>query len=330
MHRVPWPLVWRHNESDSVSNHRRLDCLLGRFIKINRQMYFHVMTSSWQILTCANPNVFSGHADSGVFTQFCETTRVAGRMVRIASARVGLGVFCKNWAPSLKIYIGNKVNEHLTSVLRNISAFSVIIWGGGNVSNCFVEDKDLFIYFANTMTVDHDDVIKWKHFPRYWPLWGEFTGHRASMVTGSSFINKYQDCSFCCQITLTICLILVAVGCVTFLKRLWVFIMSWMSLFDIPYINPSLLFSICANSSRFSSRILRSPVSALETRYRSVSPNEFRIAKMRNTNITQCIAKAMVSAFEVIHWVLHRRNSMSDYLSAPVKLFDDCYIPDEH
>ena len=22
----------------------------------------------------------------------------------------------------------------------------------------------------------HDDVIKWKHFPRYWPLCGEFTG----------------------------------------------------------------------------------------------------------------------------------------------------------
>ena len=22
------------------------------------------------------------------------------------------------------------------------------------------------------------DVIKWKHFPRYWPLCGEFTGHR--------------------------------------------------------------------------------------------------------------------------------------------------------
>ena len=23
---------------------------------------------------------------------------------------------------------------------------------------------------------NHDDVIKWKHFPRYWPLCGEFTG----------------------------------------------------------------------------------------------------------------------------------------------------------
>ena len=24
----------------------------------------------------------------------------------------------------------------------------------------------------------HDDVIKWKHFPRSWPYMGEFTGHR--------------------------------------------------------------------------------------------------------------------------------------------------------
>ena len=24
----------------------------------------------------------------------------------------------------------------------------------------------------------HDDIIKWKHFPRYWPLYGGFIGHR--------------------------------------------------------------------------------------------------------------------------------------------------------
>ena len=24
----------------------------------------------------------------------------------------------------------------------------------------------------------HDDVIKWKHFPRYWPFCGEYTGHQ--------------------------------------------------------------------------------------------------------------------------------------------------------
>ena len=28
------------------------------------------------------------------------------------------------------------------------------------------------------MNREQDDVIKWKHFPRYWPLWGEFTSHQ--------------------------------------------------------------------------------------------------------------------------------------------------------
>ena len=26
--------------------------------------------------------------------------------------------------------------------------------------------------------IPHDDVIKWKHFPRYWPFARESTGHR--------------------------------------------------------------------------------------------------------------------------------------------------------
>ena len=29
-----------------------------------------------------------------------------------------------------------------------------------------------------TRCTAHDDVIKWKHFPRYWPFVREFTGHR--------------------------------------------------------------------------------------------------------------------------------------------------------
>ena len=37
-------------------------------------------------------------------------------------------------------------------------------------------------YYTGTVPLffmsDHDDVIKWKHFPRYWPLCGEFTGDR--------------------------------------------------------------------------------------------------------------------------------------------------------
>ena len=32
----------------------------------------------------------------------------------------------------------------------------------------------------------HDDVMKWKHFPRYWPLCGEFTCHRLIPLTKAS------------------------------------------------------------------------------------------------------------------------------------------------
>ena len=32
----------------------------------------------------------------------------------------------------------------------------------------------------------HDDVSKWKHFPRHWPLWGESTGHRWIPLTKAS------------------------------------------------------------------------------------------------------------------------------------------------
>ena len=61
------------------------------------------------------------------------------------------------------------------------------------VLKCFIglppdltETCDLFIqnlqgYLPGTGTIIrcvHDDVIKWKHFPRYWPLCGEFTGPR--------------------------------------------------------------------------------------------------------------------------------------------------------
>ena len=33
-------------------------------------------------------------------------------------------------------------------------------------------------HLSRHMGLPHDDTIKWKHIPRYWPLCGEFTGHR--------------------------------------------------------------------------------------------------------------------------------------------------------
>ena len=37
--------------------------------------------------------------------------------------------------------------------------------------------SDEVTWFSNWNNEAHDDVIKWEHFPRYWPFLGEFTAH---------------------------------------------------------------------------------------------------------------------------------------------------------
>ena len=39
----------------------------------------------------------------------------------------------------------------------------------------------------------HDDVIKWKHFPRYWPFVRETTGHRWIPVTKRPVTRSFED-----------------------------------------------------------------------------------------------------------------------------------------
>ena len=43
-----------------------------------------------------------------------------------------------------------------------------------------------FVTAAITVRATHDDVIRWKHFPRHWPLCGEFAGHRRIPLTKAS------------------------------------------------------------------------------------------------------------------------------------------------
>ena len=46
--------------------------------------------------------------------------------------------------------------------------------------NCWQQVIQWFLQDSKVMLVErfvrNDEVIKWKNFPRYWPLWGEFTG----------------------------------------------------------------------------------------------------------------------------------------------------------
>ena len=43
----------------------------------------------------------------------------------------------------------------------------------------------------------HDDVIKWKLFPRYWPLCGQFTGHRWIYITKASDAGLWYVFDLC-------------------------------------------------------------------------------------------------------------------------------------
>ena len=45
---------------------------------------------------------------------------------------------------------------------------------------CFGKTYIMFyiIQGIHAIYYNYDDIINWKHFPRYWHLWGESTGHR--------------------------------------------------------------------------------------------------------------------------------------------------------
>ena len=49
-----------------------------------------------------------------------------------------------------------------------------------------------FIYRHITIVLWHDDVIKWKHFPRYWPFVRVFTGHRWIPCTSRPVTRRFD------------------------------------------------------------------------------------------------------------------------------------------
>ena len=63
----------------------------------------------------------------------------------------------------------------------DVQAFCIVIWYGH-----LYQEHVLFGLPLCQHNFVHDDVIKWKHFPRYFSLCGEFTGHRWIPLTKAS------------------------------------------------------------------------------------------------------------------------------------------------
>ena len=135
---VKLSLRWRHNELDGVSDHQPHDCLLGRLF---------------------------GHRSK-------------------KSSKLRVTGLCAGNSPGTGEFPAQKAsNAENTSIWwRHHDGFLPRRWNYMAVET-FIDKwwndrshSNVFHYFSrdhiriNCLGISHDDVIKWKHFPRYWPF----------------------------------------------------------------------------------------------------------------------------------------------------------------
>ena len=139
-HRIVYvALQWRHNEHDVVSNHRRLDCLLHCLFRRRSQKTSKLRVTG---LSEGNPPVTgrfpSQRASNEENVSIWWRHHVLYSYLLCKSSGVYLNVFTSPMHPS--------------------------------AGNDILDDNVVFgITLSNMHTLTyHDDVIKWKHFPRYW------------------------------------------------------------------------------------------------------------------------------------------------------------------
>ena len=70
-------------------------------------------------------------------------------------------------------------------------------WQKSSNQNCFhTRTANIMHYVIQLFAyLTHDDIIKWKHFPRYWALWGKFhNGQWRRALMFSLFYAWTNDC----------------------------------------------------------------------------------------------------------------------------------------
>ena len=144
-------LQWRHNEHNGASNNRRLDGLRNRFFRRR-----------------------SKKASKLRVTGLCErNSPVTGDF---PTQRASNAKNASIWWRHHKLYHSKRIFLSMTiAVIRPMACWSITFTCSRKkilVSKCIArsivtsspERKQRLFY------VHYDDVIKWKHFPRYWPF----------------------------------------------------------------------------------------------------------------------------------------------------------------
>ena len=147
-------LQWRRNGCDGVSNHQPYDCLLNRLFRRRSKKTSKLCVSG----LCAGNSPVTGE-----FT------------AQMASDAENVSIWWRHHV--LALSHRDRINHHWI-----ISTFlSISIPFSGSVMATFLPQKRTHATihpknYAHGSHFVHDDVIKWKHFPRYWPFVSPATG----------------------------------------------------------------------------------------------------------------------------------------------------------
>ena len=207
-----FPLLWCHNKNNGISNHQPYDCLFIRRFRVRSKKTPTLrptglcagnspVTGEFPIQRASNAvNVsiwWRHHVENAFWQSCCCSLFNEGSWTNFVTK------------PSLQ-FNGCMAKLRLTSVgnrKEQLSSSHHQAWYDAlTMSRGHWSPKDsqyrrprarprwwtlrsLWVFCLNSYCwsyVIHDDIIKWKHFLRYWPLCGVFTGHRWISLTKAS------------------------------------------------------------------------------------------------------------------------------------------------
>ena len=180
-------LLWRHNGHDSVSNHQPHDCLLNRLFRRKSKKISKLRVTS---LSAGNspetgkfPAQIASNAENVSIWWRHHVTINMHRGLSWCFIQISLTTFSSQlrwlmYAYSLSLLNSVPMLSNDNKTRRAVYIIlTVYLW---------------YCFWLACLHTSHDDVIKWRHFPRYWPfVWGI---HRAPV----HYPHKASDAELCC------------------------------------------------------------------------------------------------------------------------------------
>ena len=200
-------LQWRYNGRDGVSNHQPHDCLFNRLIRrtSKKTSKFHVtgfcagnspVTGEFPAQRASNDvtwkmlpfddiiMIYDSYVTENIFSHvWCLSYPALLRMMLLsqfyqASSKAECNHIWLPWKPSCDFLLENSLYTCLAIMFKAFVGCTALthnfeIWSSKYILSSIVTLKSWSLIFHNIFInyfQKHDDVIKWKHFPRYWPF----------------------------------------------------------------------------------------------------------------------------------------------------------------